>query len=167
MYDAFLKLIMPDGRQLRGESLDPFHAGWIDVESLSIAVPSMATHEAPANDAAGYGPLAGQSATLTKPVCMASPALVLACATGQEFGSAVVEIIRGGPDAQRVICRFEGVMVGSVLPVQGLTHDGLPREQVRIDYRKVGFSHGPAGIARLVGGGAAAAAAVLRAAMGK
>jgi len=162
MYDAFLKLIYPDGRQLRGASLDPYHVGWIDLESVSIAAPAPGTHDLPANDTT-----LGTSATMVKLADMTTAPLVLACGAGQEFGAAVLEIVRGGPDAQRITCRFEGVTVASVLPVDWPAADGLPREQLQIDYRKAGFSRGPAGIARLVGGGPAAAAAVLRAATGR
>jgi len=159
MYDAFLKLVLPDGRQLRGESKDPLHAGWIDLESVSMAPPAAGTGTHGAARTA-----VRQTADMIKRMDIASAALIRACASGQEFRSAILEIVRGGADAQRLLCRFEDVRVESLQPAER-RNDRVPREELQISYAKVGFSNGPAGIARMVGGGAAAAAAMLRAAM--
>ena len=88
--DYFLKI---DG--VVGESLDSKHKGEIDVESWSWGE----THPAPPGQVgggSGAGKVQMQDLQVTATVSKASPQLMLACASGQHFKSAVLTERRGG-----------------------------------------------------------------------
>ena len=166
MADAFLKLLYDDGRPLPGDSQDLFHLGWISLDSVTIDSAQSWPHGAPANDTAPRGPDPRQAATMVKAMDVASQALATACVTGVQFSSATIEIVRGGPAAERLICRFEAVVIAAFQP-NGRGTGSVAREQVTINYGKVGYARGPSGITRIVDSTASAAAAVLRAAFGR
>jgi type VI secretion system secreted protein Hcp len=85
MASYFLKI---DG--IAGESQDPRHPGEIEVESFSWSE----TYLASAASTTGAGKVHVQDLHITKPIDKASPLLMLACASGQHFTSAVLTALR-------------------------------------------------------------------------
>jgi type VI secretion system secreted protein Hcp len=91
MAGYFLKI---DG--IAGESQNPRHQGEIEVESFSWSE----TYLASAPSATGAGKVHMQDLHVTKPIDKASPLLMLACASGQHFTSAVLTAQRPGEEPQ-------------------------------------------------------------------
>lgn len=132
--ELFLKI---DG--IVGESTDAKHKDWIDVRSYAWGEASPV-----ANVSGGGGVGAGKvdmhDFHFAMPVSRASPKLFLACAAGQHFKSALLEIWRSGNDLEP----FETWRLGDVVvtafhtasegerPLDQIT---LGFAQIEIDYR--------------------------------
>jgi type VI secretion system secreted protein Hcp len=116
LVDSFLQI-----SGITGESMDDRHANWIDIQSASLGLAS------------------AQQQTfrfVTRNVTLASPALVLAAASGQHSSNAVVAIRRAGvgqPDYLRYILTDVVVVSDSV----GGSDGTAPGEQFTLSFTAI------------------------------
>jgi type VI secretion system secreted protein Hcp len=84
-YDLFLRI-----EGITGDSRDAKHAGWMDVVSFSWGVTMT-----PSSGTTMSRPLF-TDLILTKPMDRASPVLLVSCASGKRFPTAVLQLVRTG-----------------------------------------------------------------------
>lgn len=136
MFDAFLKI---DG--IEGESQDSKHKQEIELLSYSFGA------DQPASSSVGGGGGAGRvnmhDLTVLKSVDKASPRLFVACATGQHIKSAVLTVRKAGGDQQDYITvTLSDLLVSSAQNTgQPKGTDGLPTEQVALNFSKINFEY--------------------------
>lgn len=92
-FDAFLEI---DG--INGESLDKNHTGWIEIDSFSWGVTN--TNIVGSGGGGGSGKAVAQDFHFTAPLSKASPSLMLACAAGRHFPSAMLTCRKAGGPSQ-------------------------------------------------------------------
>jgi type VI secretion system secreted protein Hcp len=117
-----------------GESTDAKHKGWIDVESWSWGE----THAAAATPGggAGAGKVQMQDLHFTTRVSKASPALFLACATGQHMKEARLAAVKTGAMQQEFLTwTFSDVLVSGYQT--GAAAGELVADQVSLTFSKV------------------------------
>jgi type VI secretion system secreted protein Hcp len=136
MFDAFLKI---DG--IEGESPDSKHGKEIQLLSFSFGA------DQPASSSLGGGSGAGKvnmhDLSIVKQVDKASPKLFVACCTGQHIKSAVLTSRKAGGDQQDyMIVTLSDIIVSHVTTAgQAAGTDGLPNEQVALNFSKVNFEY--------------------------
>src|ERR1017187_1451404 len=136
MFDAFLKI---DG--IEGESPDSKHGKEIQLLSFSFGA------DQPASSGLGGGSGAGKvnmhDLSIVKQVDKASPKLFVACCTGQHIKSAVLTSRKAGGDQQDyMIVTLSDIIVSHVTTAgQAAGTDGLPNEQVSLNFSKVNFEY--------------------------
>ena len=136
MFDAFLKI---DG--IEGESPDSKHGKEIQLLSFSFGA------DQPASSSLGGGSGAGKvnmhDLSIVKQVDKASPKLFVACCTGQHIKSAVLTSRKAGGDQQDyMIVTLSDIIVSHVTTAgQAAGTDGLPTEQVALNFSKVNFEY--------------------------
>jgi type VI secretion system secreted protein Hcp len=95
---------------IAGESTDAKHKGWLDVESWTWGETNPVT--APAGSGAGAGKVQLQDFHFTTGVSKASPALFLACASGQHMKEAKLAAVKAGAMQQEFLTwTFSDVLV--------------------------------------------------------
>ena len=94
--DYFLKI-----DSIPGESLDAKHKGEIDVQAWSWGETNPVPPSAP-GDGGGAGKVQMQDFNFTARMSKASPNLMLACASGKHFKSAVLTYQTGGAEGEVV-----------------------------------------------------------------
>ena len=128
--DYFLKV-----EGIPGESGDAKHKGWIDVESWSWGE----TNPGPSpggGSGGGAGKVQMQDFNFTTRVSKASPALFLACATGQHMKEAKLAAVKSGSMQQEfLIWTFSDVLV-SGYQTAGAGGD-LVMDQVSLSFSKI------------------------------
>jgi type VI secretion system secreted protein Hcp len=134
-YDAFLKL-----EGVPGESTDPKHGGWIEVESYQLdALRSSAT------GGAGAGKVHVHDFSFTKKVDKASPVLMKACTKGQHFPTATLSVRKaGGGQQEYLVIKLQDVVVSSYRTGGGA---GAPTETMVLNAAQAtieGAGHPPA-----------------------
>lgn len=135
MKDIYLKFNGPD---IKGESQDKDHPGWIEVSSWhhSIVQPKSAT----ASTAGGFTAERCEHGDMAfvKDIDLVSPQLYQACSGGQTFSSVQVDFMRADGEGKRVKyleIQLKNVLVASVDPA---VHDeGLPTETFALKYAAV------------------------------
>ena len=135
MADYFLQIT-----GVAGESTDAKHKGWIDVESWSWGETNAA--QPAAGGGAGAGRVQMQDLHFTSRVSKASPALFLACATGQHMKEARLAAVHTGAMQQEFLTwTFNDVLVtgyqtggseGQVHPADSVS---LSFSKVMVEYR--------------------------------
>ena len=135
-FDAFLKI---DG--IEGESQDSKHKSEIELLSYSFGADQPASSSV--GGGAGTGKVNMHDLTVLKSVDKASPRLLVACATGQHIKSAVLTVRKAGGDQQDfIIVTLSDVLVSSThnsgQPKGG---DGLPSEQLSLNFTKINFEY--------------------------
>lgn len=136
MFDAFLKI---DG--IEGESPDSKHGKEIQLLSFSFGA------DQPASSSLGGGSGAGKvnmhDLSIVKQIDKASPKLFVACCTGQHIKSAVLTSRKAGGDQQDyMIVTLSDIIVSHVTTAgQAAGTDGLPNEQVALNFSKVNFEY--------------------------
>jgi len=134
-FDAFLKI---DG--IEGESQDSKHGKEIELLSFSFGA------DQPASSATGGGAGTGKvnmhDLTVLKNVDKSTPKLLVACSTGQHIKSAALTTRKAGTDPQDyLIVTMSDVVVSSV-HVSGQPHsDGLPNEQISLNFTKINVEY--------------------------
>ena len=126
--DYFLKI---DG--IAGESLDSKHKGEIDVESWSWGESNPVPHSAGGGAA---GKVQMQDLQVTANLSKASPQLMLACATGKHFKSAVLTGRRSGA-AQHEFLTFSLSDVLVTAYQTGGSEAALPVDAVSLNFAKI------------------------------
>ena len=128
--DYFLKI---DG--ISGESVDAKHKGEIDVEAWSWGE----TH--PASPGAGGGGGAGkvqmQDLNFSAKFSTASPDLILACASGKHFKSAVLTARKAGKEQLEFLTFSLSDVLVSAYQTGGVEGDVVPGDSVSLNFAKI------------------------------
>lgn len=133
MFDTFLKI---DG--IDGESTDDKHKNEIEVLSFSWGVTQPTSGSVSTAGSLSAERAQFQDLMITKAIDKASPKLAIACASGEHFKSARLELCRAGGDKQPYMeYKLTDVMVTSVHPGGSGKGESLPLEQVSFAYGKV------------------------------
>ena len=126
---VFLKL---DG--IEGESTDARHAKEIDVTAWSLGVTNSGTHS---GGGGGAGRPSFTDLAVSKLLDKASPALMLAVATGRHLRSGRLTVTSGGPrPLEYLVVDLEDVRVTSSLLADAADPD-RPTENVALAYGKI------------------------------
>ena len=133
-FDAFLKI---DG--VPGESTDAKHSEWIEVLAYNWGVDQPETRSA-----SSHGSLSAERANfhdfvVTKALDKASPKLAQACASGEHYPAATLEICRAGGDKQPYMeYKLTDVLVRSIRPGgRSRDEESIPLEEVAFAYGKI------------------------------
>jgi type VI secretion system secreted protein Hcp len=135
-FDYFLQI---DG--IAGESANAKHKGAIDVLSWSWGESNTGTHAS--GGGGGAGKVVFQDLHVTTPVSKASPALFLACATGQHFKQAKLSAQRGGgkTPGDFLVWTFSDVLVTGYQTAGTETADSPPLDSVSLNFSKAQISY--------------------------
>jgi type VI secretion system secreted protein Hcp len=119
---------------IAGESADAKHKGWIDVEAWSWGETNPGTLAT--GGGAGAGKVQMQDLSIVTRVSKASPALFLACATGQRMKEAKLAAVKSGAMQQEFLTwTFSDVLV-SGYQTSGAGGD-LVTDQVSLNFSKI------------------------------
>jgi type VI secretion system secreted protein Hcp len=128
--DYFLKI---DG--LPGESLDSKHKGEIDVEAWSWGESNVGGGGHGGGGAAGKVQM--QDFSFTTKVSKASPALMLACASGKHFKGAVLTARKAGkPPAEFLTFSLSDILV-STYQTGGAEGEVVPMDSFTLNFTKI------------------------------
>ena len=125
MADFFLKI---DG--IPGESQNPRHQGEIEVESFSWSESHLAS-------VGGTGKVHMQDLHITKPIDKASPLLMLACASGRHFTSAVLTAQRPGTQPLDYLTISLGGVMANSYQTGAPAGQAVPTDQVSFSFRQI------------------------------
>jgi len=133
--DYFLKI---DG--IDAESADDKHKGEIELESFSWGQQQSGTSGR--GGGAGAGKVMANDFNFVKKVDKASPNLLIGCATGQHYKTAVLTARKAGGGQQDYFkVTMEDVLVSSY-QVGGSAHgDVVPMDQVSLNFAKLEMSY--------------------------
>lgn len=133
--DYFLKL---DG--IKGESTDSKHKGEIELESFSWGNHNMSDVASSSGTGGGAGKVAFQDVHATTLVNLASPLLMLACATGQHLKTALITARKQGTEQQDYYkVTLTDVLVSSYQ--SGGSGTPIPVDQFSLNYGKIEYSY--------------------------
>ena len=135
MIDYFLKI---DG--IDGETLDTKNKGAIEVESWSWGAENKATISS-ASGGAGAGKCSLKEFTFNMKANKASGKLLLACAQGQAFKTAVLFCRVSGKDVEYLKITLGMVFVTSFQASGTRGDDTPPNEEVKLAYGKVQYEY--------------------------
>jgi type VI secretion system secreted protein Hcp len=128
--DYFLKI-----DNIPGESQDKAHKNEIEIESWSWGATQSGT--ASRGGGLGAGKVDMSDFSLTKSIDKSSPALMLACASGEHIKNASLVCRKAGKEQQEYLkVTFSDLMVSSY-QTNGSLGDALPSEQVSLNFSKV------------------------------
>jgi type VI secretion system secreted protein Hcp len=133
-FDIFLKL-----DEIKGESSDQKHPGEVEVLSWSWGM----AQQSPAAAGAGAGKVSIQGISITKPLDVATPAIMMSCLQGKRIKSAFLTMRRRGDrpsDAVRI--RLEDVLVSSVAETAP-AQDARATEALSLSFSRVEFEYVP------------------------
>src|SRR5258708_4062650 len=136
--DMFLK---HDG--IMGDSLDDKHKGEIVLESFSWGLTNPSTHNIASGAAAGRASF--QEIHFTSKISVASPKLMLHCATGEHIKNGQITFRK--TDAQReggfefLLYKFDNVVITSVL--EAGNRDDIPLDSVSFALGKINIEYKP------------------------
>jgi type VI secretion system secreted protein Hcp len=120
-----------------GESSDAKHKGWIDVESWSWGETNSTAPAPGGGGGGGAGKVQMQDLHFTTRVSKASPALFLACASGQHMKEARLAAVHTGAMQQDFLTwTFTDVLV-SGYQTGGGGGDVGPMDQVSLSFSKI------------------------------
>jgi type VI secretion system secreted protein Hcp len=132
--DYFLKI-----EGVTAESTDDKHKGEIDVESFSWGQTQSGTSGH--GSGAGAGKVQPQDFNFVKKLDKASPVLMIACATGQHFKSAILTVRKAGGQQQEYLkVTMEDVMISSY-QVGGSAASTVPMDQLSLNFAKLEMSY--------------------------
>ena len=129
--DYFMRI---DG--VSGESLDAKHKGEIEVESWSWGE----AHPVPpggAGGGAGTGKVQMQDFNFTAKFSKASPSLMLACASGKHFKSAVLTARKSGKSQQDFLTFSLSDVLVSAYQTGGVEGEVVPADSVSLNFAKI------------------------------
>lgn len=125
-----------------GESVDAKHKGEIDVESWSWGE----TQPAPAGGAGsggGSGKVQMQDLHFTARVSKASPNLMLACASGKHFKSAVLTARKAGKSQEEFLTFSLSDVLVSAYQTGGAEGEVVPGDAVSLNFAKIQMEYKP------------------------
>ena len=129
--DAYLKF-----EGIQGESRETAHQGWIEVSSFQWGVGRSASM---GSATGGAGKVSVSEIHITKTVDGTSPLLMRACASGQYFKNAVLEVRAHGGRNETIT--LENVLISSV---QSGRDGEVPTESITLNFEKSTISYSPA-----------------------
>jgi len=133
--DYFLKIEGVDA-----ESTDEKHKGEIELESFSWGQSNSGT--AGHGGGSGAGKVVAQDLNFVKKVDKASAVLMIACATGQHFKSAILTTRKAGGGQQDYLkVTMEDVLVSSYQLGGSAKGEVVPLEQVSINFAKLEMAY--------------------------
>jgi type VI secretion system secreted protein Hcp len=134
--DYFLKI---DG--ISGESVDAKHKGAIDVESWSWGE----SHPAPPGVGSGgaSGKVQMQDLNFTAKFSTASPDLILACASGKHFKSAVLTARKAGKEQLEFLTFSLSDVLVSAYQTGGVEGEVVPADSVSLNFAKIQVEYKP------------------------
>jgi type VI secretion system secreted protein Hcp len=135
--DYFMRI---DG--VPGESVDAKHKGEIDVESWSWGE----TQPAPAGGAGsggGSGKVQMQDLHFTARVSKASPNLMLACASGKHFKSAVLTARKAGKSQEEFLTFSLSDVLVSAYQTGGAEGEVVPADSISLNFAKIQMEYKP------------------------
>jgi type VI secretion system secreted protein Hcp len=129
--DYFLKI-----DSIPGESLDAKHKGEIDVQAWSWGETNPVPPSAPGSGG-GAGKVQMQDFNFSARMSKASPNLMLACASGKHFKSAVLTARKAGkPQAEFLTFSLSDVLV-SAYQTGGAEGEVVPMDSVSLNFSKI------------------------------
>jgi type VI secretion system secreted protein Hcp len=133
--DYLLKL---DG--IKGESTDSKHKDEIEIESFSWGATQSGTFAS--GGGGGAGKVSFQDFHFTTRVNVASPNLMLACATGQHIKSAILTVRKAGKDQQEYyIVKMTDNLVSSFQSGGSEGSGVMPTDQISLNFAKIEFEY--------------------------
>jgi type VI secretion system secreted protein Hcp len=134
--DYFLRI---DG--VSGESVDSKHKGEIDVESWSWGE---ATPPPPGGGGGhGAGKVQMQDLHFTTKVSKASPVLMLACASGKHFKSAILTARKAGKEQQEFLTLSLSDVLVSAYQTGGAGGEIVPGDSISLNFSKIQMDYRP------------------------
>jgi type VI secretion system secreted protein Hcp len=131
-------LLKVDG--IKGESTDSKHKDEIEIESFSWGATQSGSFAA--GGGGGAGKVAFQDIHFTTRVNVASPNLMLACATGQHIKSAVLTVRKAGKDQQEYyLIKLSDNLVSSYQSGGSEGSNTLPVDQFSLNFAKIEFEY--------------------------
>ena len=134
--DFFLKV---DG--IEGESTDAKHTNEIDVQSWSWGETQTGTFAG--GGGGGAGKVSMQDFHFTMTVNKATPKLMLACATGQHIGKAVLACRKAGGEQQEYMIVTMSDLLVSSYQTGGSQGDLVPVDQISLNFSKIEIEYKP------------------------
>lgn len=142
-FDAFLKM-----EGIQGESRDAKHQNEIEVLAYSWGVSQVNS-----NSSSSHGSKSAERANFsefnfTKALDKATPHLAFACASGQHFSKAIIEICRAGGTSKQTFMRYtlQDVMITNY-SVNGVGGGGdgesIPTENIQLSFGKIEWNYTP------------------------
>lgn len=123
---------------IKGESQDSKHKDHIDI--LSFSWGCINTGASSHGGGGGAGKAEFGDANFTKKADVASPKLMLACATGQHIKKATLHVRKAGGDQQEYYkVTMSDCLVSSFQSGGSAGGDSIPMEQVSFNYSKIEF----------------------------
>lgn len=134
--DYFLKI---DG--IDGESTDKKHKNSIDIESWSWGENNSGSSSQ--GGGGGAGKVTMQDFNFVMRVNKASPKLLLACANGQPFKSALLTCRKAGKEQQEYLkIKFSDLLVSN-FQTGGSSGDIIPVDQISLNFSKIEYEYYP------------------------
>ena len=140
-FDCYLQISSPD---VKGESTDKAHQGWIQVEGFDFNVANPTTISS-GTTGSGSGKATLSTITIHKWTDKASPVLYQACCSGEHFGKATLVARKSGKNPlEYMIINFTEFYVSS-LTTRGSTgeKEDVPREDVEFSYSTIHIKYVP------------------------
>lgn len=136
--DMFMKI-----GSLEGESTAPGHEKWIEIDSFSWTEAVPKAERAALGLSEGAGKVNFQDFHFTTKVNKTSPLLLMACASGQHFPSAMLLVLQEDrTDLNFMKVKFSEVLISSI-HMSGESQSDLPMEQIGFAFAKIEFDYQP------------------------
>ena len=124
---------------IKGESLDAKHKDEIEIESFSWGATQPA---AVASVGGGAGKVSFQDIHFTMRVNVASPNLMVACASGQHIKEATLTVRKAGRDQlEYYILKLSDTLVSSYQSGGSEGSNALPVDQFSLNFAKIEFEY--------------------------
>lgn len=125
---------------IKGESTDAKHKDEIEVESFSWGATNPGTFAS--GGGGGAGKVNFQDIHFTSRASVASPNLMLACATGQHIKSAILTVRKAGKEQQEYYSvKISDALVSSYQSGGSEGSSALPVDQFSLNFAKVEFEY--------------------------
>ncbi len=134
--DYFLKI-----KGIEGESADSKHKNEIDIESWSWGETQSGSHAY--GGGGGAGKVAMQDFNFVMRVNKASPKILLACASGEHIGEALLTCRKAGKEQQEYLkIKFTDLLISS-FQTGGSNGDVIPVDQISLNFAKIEYEYYP------------------------
>jgi type VI secretion system secreted protein Hcp len=125
---------------IKGESTDAKHKDEIEIESFSWGATNPGSFSS--TSGGGSGKVSFQDLHFTSRVNVASPNLMVACATGQHIKSAILTVRKAGKEQQEYYSvKLSDMLVSSYQSGGAEGSNALPVDQFSINFAKIEFEY--------------------------
>ena len=125
---------------IKGESTDAKHKDEIEIESFSWGATNPGSFSS--TSGGGSGKVSFQDLHFTSRVNVASPNLMVACATGQHIKSAILTVRKAGKEQQEYYTvKLSDMLVSSYQSGGAEGSNALPVDQFSINFAKIEFEY--------------------------